>query len=569
MISKIGCVRFAIVTAGTTIILMGCRTSPRGNSASMAGPGWPEETRILPQAVAPKEWPQVPPPDGAAAEVPQGYQVEVLLKDLTYPSSIAFDEGGNLFVAEAGYSYGDPVAPARILRVNRDGKMEYIAHQFNGPISGLTWHQGRLYVSHFGKISVVEKDGNVHDIVRDIPLSPAHPNSEVAVGRDGKLYFAVGSLSNSGVVGLDEASPFLGLLFWPDLHDVPPVDLRLTGVSYPTPEPMNVMAKQGKLTSNGRIFSDFVSSLFNKGKHRTLLARTGPFQPFGQNAHEVKAEKIGSTAVYRMNADGSGLELYAWGLRSPFGFRFGPDGELYCSDNGPDERGSRPIANAKDDIWLIRKGGWYGFPDFSSGIPLTDPRFVSSRGPKPQSLLRDHPPVERPLFSRPPHSGVAKFDFSTNRDFGFERNMFLAEVGSGAPINAPGTVPAGFQVVRVDLGTGRTEPFFKAKTSALGPEPYKHVVTAGPRRPVDVRFSPDGSALYVVDFGPIAAFPAGVGPLVHPFPGAGVVWRITREGSSPQIPSGLSPLVQSERSASGAPQRSSESQAGKSESKQP
>jgi DNA-binding beta-propeller fold protein YncE len=57
--------------------------------------------------------------------------------------------------------------------------------------------------------------------------------------------------------------------------------------------------------------------------------------------------------------------------------------------------------------------------------------------------------------------------------------------------------------------------------------------------PVGVRFSPDGSALYVGDIGAISPFLAGAGP----FPGTGVIWRITREGTQVAAPpANLSPL---------------------------
>lgn len=193
----------------------------------------------------------------------------------------------------------------------------------------------------------------------------------------------------------------------------------------------------------------------------------------------------------------------------------------------------------------MRQDAWYGFPDFAAGIPVTDQRFHSSRGPAPKFLMRDHPPVEQPLFTRPRHSGVTKFDFSRSPDFGFEGDMFLGEVGAGAPTNAPGVVPAGHQVVRVDLATGEVVPFFKTKEEALGPEgPFKHVATAGLKQPVEVRFSPDGNALYVADIGGITAIPGGAGPLAQAFPGSGAIWRITREETTPEgPPAGLSPLL--------------------------
>lgn len=50
--------------------------------------------------------PKVPPPAASAVEVPEGFRAEVVMSDLTYPTSIEFDDTGAMFVAEAGYSYG-------------------------------------------------------------------------------------------------------------------------------------------------------------------------------------------------------------------------------------------------------------------------------------------------------------------------------------------------------------------------------------------------------------------------------------------------------------------------------
>ncbi len=76
------------------------------------------------------------------------------------------------------------------------------------------------------------------------------------------------------------------------------------------------------------------------------MVKTFAFHPFGKTPPDdgaVRGAVKASGTILRMNPDGSDLEVYAWGLRNPFGVAWGPDGKLYASDNGYDERGSRPI----------------------------------------------------------------------------------------------------------------------------------------------------------------------------------------------------------------------------------
>jgi hypothetical protein len=56
-----------------------------------------------------------------------------------------------------------------------------------------------------------------------------------------------------------------------------------------------------------------------------------------------------------------------------------------------------------------------------------------------------------------------------------------------------------------------------------GPASREH--RGGLERPMAVRFSPDGSSLYVVDFGVLE-----VGKAITPYERTGVIWRITKEG---------------------------------------
>jgi glucose/arabinose dehydrogenase len=273
-----------------------------------------------------------------------------------------------------------------------------------------------------------------------------------------------------------------------------------------------------------------------------LLVHTGAFQPFGKRADDVRGEVKANSTVLRMDPDGSGLEVYAWGFRNPYGVQWSADGKLYVADNGFDERGSRPIGNAPDCLWIVKQGGWYGFPDFAGGVPVTDARFKPSRGAAPTMLLKEHPPVEKPWLTRPVHSAITKLAIAPRDGVATGGDVFVGEFGGGTPVTGPGASATGFDVLRIDPKTGEIAPFLRAKATALGPKGYEHSATAGPRHPLGVRFSRDGAALYVADFGAMAAFPAGAGPIVRPFSETGLIRRVTRDGGAAASgpPAGLS-----------------------------
>jgi hypothetical protein len=362
----------------------------------------------------------------------------------------------------------------------------------------------------------------------------------MTVGPDDKIYFGQGTATNSGVVGLDNAYPYVWLLLHPDVSDVPAKDIQLTNESFLTPQPNNVLSRQGRLVNLWRDVTYAVTSVFNRNRNKSMLIRTRGFQPFGEKSREVKGQVKASGTILRMNLDGTGLEVYAWGLRNPYGVLWGPDDQLYVTDNAYDERGSRPISNAKDNIYKVKQNGWYGWPDYSSGIPVTDPQFRSERGPKLKFLMKNHPAVEQPWLVRPQNAAATKFDFSTNASFGYKGQMFLAEFGSGTPLTGD-TNSNGYTVVRIDPSTKEAQPFLGNKIK--GPLGQEYVSTAGPRHPVEAKFSPDGNSLYVVDIGVIGFSLAGAGPFPTPAPGTGVIWRITKEGTNASgPPPGLSYL---------------------------
>lgn len=478
----------------------------------------------IPVAQGPVALPATPDPDPAANQIPTGFRCEVAVRDLIYPTSIESDPAGNLYIAEGGYSYGDPFAPARILRVSPQGQLQVIARDLAAPVTDLLWHQDRLYISQAARISRIETDGSIRDIVTGLPSYGDHPQGQLAAGTDGKLYVGVGTVTNSGVVGVDNFV-FGWLTKHPQLHDVPARDIELHRSQFTTLNPF-VLAG---------------------GKEHSLV-RTAPFRPFGAGAagNRIVGQTKANGVILRFNPDGSDLQVHAWGLRNPFGIAWGRDGALYASDDGYDERGSRPIANAPDCLWNVVPNGWYGWPDYAAGLPVTDDRFRPRIGGRPEMLMKRHPPVEQPVIAFPAHTSPAKLTANWGQAFGEEGDLFMAVVGDSIPITGHGQ-PVAPRVLRVSPRRAQYDTFmvslqlrgerFVATEGQPAPVPAltdpleARARNSGLRRPVDVQFSRDGQALYVVDFGQMLVLQTPM-PMILPKPGTGVVWRIVPDGTA-------------------------------------
>ncbi len=116
-----------------------------------------------------------------------------------------------------------------------------------------------------------------------------------------------------------------------------------------------------------------------------------------------------------------------------------------------------------------------------------------------------------------------KIDFSRSREFGYLGELFMACFGSLGPGTTPNGGGVAGSVVRVDPATKQGETFF-ARQPDQDPNAPTPDASPGPRRPVAVRFSPDGDALYVVDYGALIPTESGV----QAYPSSGVVWKISR-----------------------------------------
>jgi glucose/arabinose dehydrogenase len=78
-----------------------------------------------------------------------------------------------------------------------------------------------------------------------------------------------------------------------------------------------------------------------------------------------------SGSVLRCKPDGSELELVARGLRNPYGKAFSPDGRPLVTEHNIDKRGHGQIFGDTEDLYEIREGAWYGWPDYAGGFGST------------------------------------------------------------------------------------------------------------------------------------------------------------------------------------------------------
>lgn len=437
--------------------------------------------------------------------VPEGYTVEVAAYGFNAPDHCAFDDQGNCYVIESGHKI---TQPPRILKVDVHTGDFSTFYQFppsrwhlTGAVTGACWHNGYLYVMNTDTLSRIDRDGNIEDIVTGLPGLGDHQANYPVVGPDSKIYFGIGTATNCGVVGADNAA-FEWLPKHPEFHDVPGADIRLVGTNYPY---QNVL---GKITET---------------------VESGAYSPFGTPTYPgqvVPGNVKCSGSILRCNPDGSDLEIVAWGLRNPYGPAFHPDGRLFTTEHGMDERGRRYVIGDPDDFYEIHQGEWYGWPDFASGIRLDD-AYWGEGGQGREPVLADFPNSNppRPVSSFQTHAAANGMDFSRGEAFGFVGQGFVALFGDLAPITTVryAAGPAGFKVVRIDPDTGAIYDF--AVNRIAGPASL--LPHDGFERPSHCQFGPDG-ALYVVDFGNIdvAVEKGGIRMKEE----TGVLWRIRRTG---------------------------------------
>ena len=469
--------------------------------------------------------------------LPEGFQIEKVVDGLTYPTSVTWDDQGQMYVAEAGGGFLPEPPPARILRIENGQATEVANLTDRGVVAsvvGLTWHDGAFYFTHrdadlTGAVSRMTPDGQVELLFSGIVDSQSdHQPNDIKVGPDGRMYVAVGAAGNSGVMGPDLA-PFISRN--PEVHTTVCQDVVLTGQNFETPN---------FLTDDP---SDTV--------------RTGAFVPFGTETTPGQTIKGrtkcgGSILTFDPSDAEETLDVYAWGFRNVVGLAWNRStGEMYAVENGYDAVPSRPVADKFDASYRVREGAWYGKPDFSATLePLTDPLLWApgelyapvyvngQRQPPGLGFVIDHeasgltPPDRSLVFglhdvnSSPSLADVAPAGWG---DMGGQ--LFVAEWGDLSWFtNALRNEPTGSRVVRINPETGMAEPF--VRNLELGPASQQDAMGQGLEHPFDVKFGPDGS-MYIVDYGVarinLSRIKEDHFPAEFP-PETGAIWKVTRVG---------------------------------------
>lgn len=215
------------------------------------------------------------------------------------------------------------------------------------------------------------------------------------------------------------------------------------------------------------------------------------YVPVGAPCNICKKDDPVYSSITRINEDGSGMEVFANGIRNSVGFAWHPESkQFWFTENGRDMMGENVPG---DELNTAPQAGMhFGFPYCHQGNIL-DPEFGAGK---------DCSNYTAPVQVLGPHVAALGMRFYTGSMFGeeYRNRIFIAEHGSWNR-----TEPLGYRVSQVNLdSSGKStgcsvfaEGWLQPDGTVLG-------------RPVDVQVMPDGAMLVSDDY-------------------AGVIYRISKK----------------------------------------
>lgn len=228
-----------------------------------------------------------------------------------------------------------------------------------------------------------------------------------------------------------------------------------------------------------------VDGLSADGAHWRKTVRIGPdgalYLGQGSTCNVCIEKDARRATIMRYAVDGSGGEIFASGLRNPYGFDWAPwDAALHATENGRDLLGDDL---PPDELNRIERGGFYGWP-YLHGKDLRDPEF-SLRPEAAERIASTRPPV----FAFRAHNAPLGMRFLRHSpDESMARVALVALHGSWNR-----SVPDGYKVIALEFRTDGgivARPFlegFRAAGGLIG-------------RPVDVAEAADGTIFVSDDY---------------------------------------------------------------------
>src|SRR2546425_353179 len=183
-------------------------------------------------------------------------------------------------------------------------------------------------------------------------------------------------------------------------------------------------------------------------------------------------------SILRMKPDGSGLEVFARGVRNAVGLAFHPDThELWFTDNGRDTLGDE---QPNDELNRAPRAGLhFGYPYCHQG-DISDPEFGKTR-----KCAEFTPPAQKLR----PHAAALGLTFYTGTTLPADDRKQLFIVNHGSWNRTPAAGHTGYRVMLAKIQGDKVVSYEPFITGWLFPD------NRAWGRPVDVLVAPDGALL--------------------------------------------------------------------------
>lgn len=290
--------------------------------------------------------------------------------------------------------------------------------------------------------------------------------TSLAIGDDGSLFV---SLRHGAVQRLTDSDSD-GVLEQATEYFVASAESEVTGLLFSADGGLYVSVTGQTLLvadTNGDGAADEVTEIIGNlphGRHQNNGLVLGPdgllYLTNGSTCDDCSEDSPLSGTILRANPDGTGLRVYATGLRNPYDLAFDSEGNLWATDNGSDE----PCGTV-DELNLIVEGGDYGWPYAGDGC---DP-------------FADGTPPAAGLGLHTASTGIASYEHD-EFPADFRGALFISLWGS---FFADPELPPQILSVRPTLD---------------GPNATVQTFAQGFQHPIDVAVDHDGSLL-VLDYG--------------------------------------------------------------------